>query len=199
MLAGPLLHPADRGKQSCSRFYRTFIEAAPNELARVFASLRSAPPLDWVPPHVRGTDVLMLIPCYSGDLRDGGEALLRPGLRTFQVARSPTCFLGRTSYLGHQSLFEFASVPHHWGYYWKSHYLPPLTDASIDLLVERAWLKTSRASYTPAVFTWAARDRRKRRRMRQSRRAGRGRCPRAQHQRRVRAGGGPWHADIDPW
>jgi hypothetical protein len=38
--------------------------------------------------------------------------------------------------------------PHGWGYYWKSHYLPPLTDAAIDALAEHAWRKSSSASYT---------------------------------------------------
>jgi hypothetical protein len=41
-----------------------------------------------------------------------------------------------------------ATVPHGWGYYWKSHYLPPLTDAAIDTLAEHAWRKSSGASYT---------------------------------------------------
>jgi hypothetical protein len=41
-----------------------------------------------------------------------------------------------------------AMVPHHWGYYWKSHYLPPLTQAAIDALVDGAWRTSSPASYT---------------------------------------------------
>lgn len=53
----------------------------------------------------------------------------------------------RKPYTAHQAMFD-ATVPHGWGYYWKSHYLPPLTDAVIDALAEHAWRKSSGASYT---------------------------------------------------
>jgi hypothetical protein len=41
-----------------------------------------------------------------------------------------------------------ARVPHHWGYYWKSHYLPPLTEDAIEVLLERSWAKSSPESCT---------------------------------------------------
>jgi FAD/FMN-containing dehydrogenase len=53
----------------------------------------------------------------------------------------------RQPYLTHQGFFD-ASVPHHWGYYWKSHYLPPLSDGAINVLMSHAWKKRSPASYT---------------------------------------------------
>jgi hypothetical protein len=40
-----------------------------------------------------------------------------------------------------------AAVPPGWGYYWKSHYLPPLSDAAIDAMVGMAWQKTSPTSF----------------------------------------------------
>ncbi len=40
------------------------------------------------------------------------------------------------------------SVPAGLGYYWKSHYLPPLTDEAIDVIVRHAWSKKSPMSYT---------------------------------------------------
>ena len=40
------------------------------------------------------------------------------------------------------------AVPHGWHYYWKSWEVPPLTDAAIDTLVERAAAITSPRSYT---------------------------------------------------
>lgn len=49
--------------------------------------------------------------------------------------------------LSHQSMFD-AGVPHHWGYYWKSHYLPPLSYGAIDVMVDHAWQTQSPASYT---------------------------------------------------
>jgi len=141
VLAGPILHPAEDAGDVL-RFYRDFIEDAPDELS-VYLNLRSAPPLDWVPDDLRGKPVVMLIPFYVGD-PEVGERLLRP----LREHGRPVVDLAQVKpYLAHQSMFD-ANVPHGWGYYWKSHYLPPLTDGAIDVLVERAWQKTSAASYT---------------------------------------------------
>ena len=141
VLAGPIFHPADRARQVL-RFYRDFIQDAPDELS-VYVNLRTAPDLDWVPAELRGTPVVALVPFYSGDL-DEGERLLRP-LRGFGPPAAD--LVQRKPYTAHQALFD-PTVPHGWGYYWKSHYLPPLTDAAIDSLADHAWRKSSGASYT---------------------------------------------------
>ena len=93
--------------------YRDFIAGAPDELA-VYLNLRSAPPLDWVPSGLRGEDVLLVIPCWSGDLEEG-ERFVRP-LRRFGPPAAD--LMMPKPYLEHQSMFD-ASVPHNWGYYWK--------------------------------------------------------------------------------
>jgi hypothetical protein len=49
-----------------------------------------------------------------------------------------------------------AAVPHGWGYYLKSHYPPPLTDAAVDALAGHAWRNTSPPP-TPCYSTWAGR------------------------------------------
>jgi FAD/FMN-containing dehydrogenase len=141
VLAGPLLFKAEQAREVMA-FYREFIEGAPDELS-VYLNLRAAPDLDWVPNELRGTDVLLVIPFFSGDL-NRGEELLRP-LRSFGPPAAD--LVQRKPYLSHQSMFD-AGVPHHWGYYWKSHYLPPLSDGAIDVMVEQAWRKESPASYT---------------------------------------------------
>ncbi|HEX6348949.1 MAG TPA: FAD-binding oxidoreductase [Candidatus Dormibacteraeota bacterium] len=141
VLAGPLLYRPEQAAEVLGH-YREFIAGAPKELA-VYLNLRSAPAFDWVPAELRGTDVLMVIPCYSGDL-DEGEELLRP-LREFGPPAAD--LVKRKPYTAHQGMFD-AGVPHRWGYYWKSHYLPPLTDAAVQVLLERAWRKSGAASYT---------------------------------------------------
>ncbi len=141
VLTGPILHAAERASEVL-RFYRDFIADAPEELA-VFVVLRTAPVLDWVPTHLRGTPVVMLIPFWSGDL-DRGERALEP-LRRFGPPMVD--LVERKPYTAHQRFFD-AGVPHGWGYYWKSHFLPPLTDDAIAVLVEQAWRKSSPASYT---------------------------------------------------
>jgi FAD/FMN-containing dehydrogenase len=109
----------------------------------VYLTLRTAPDFDWVPVELRGKDVVFVIPFFSGDL-DAGEELLRP-LRSFGPPAAD--LVQRKPYVAHQGMFD-AGVPHHWGYYWKSHYLPPLSDGAIDVMVENAWHKSSPASYT---------------------------------------------------
>jgi FAD/FMN-containing dehydrogenase len=85
----------------------------------------------------------MLIPCHVGDL-DEGETLLGPLRRAIAPVAD---LVMRKPYLAHQSMFD-AGVPPGWGYYWKSHYLPPLTDGAIDVLTALAWQKTSPASFS---------------------------------------------------
>lgn len=141
VLAGPLIYRADHAGEVLLR-YREFIADAPDELA-VYLNFRTAPPVDWVPAELRGTDVLLVIPCWCGDL-DEGEVVLRP-LREFGPPAADR--IERKPYVSHQSMFD-AGVPHHWGYYWKSHYLPPLSDDAIDVLIADSWRKSSPASYT---------------------------------------------------
>jgi FAD/FMN-containing dehydrogenase len=141
VLAGPLMYRADQATEVLG-LHRDFIATAPKELA-VFATMRTAPPLDWVPPHLQGSDVLMLIPCYTGDL-DRGEAILEPLRR----AVAPIADLvQRKPYRAQQVMFD-AAVPAGWSYYWKSHYLPPLSEGAIDVIVERAWQKESAGSFS---------------------------------------------------
>lgn len=141
VLAGPILFRADQAREAIA-LYREFIAGAPDEVS-VYLNLRTAPPFDWVPEHLRGTDVLLVIPFFIGDPREG-EDLLRP-LRAFGP---PAVDLVRYKpYIEHQAMFD-AGVPHHWGYYWKSHYLPPLTDTAVEVLLEHSWAKSSPASYT---------------------------------------------------
>ncbi len=141
VFAGPLLYPADQVHEVL-RVYRDFIAGASDEVS-VFATLRTAPPLDWVPEALRGTDVIMLIPFASGDLEAGADAIepLRRAIR-------PSADLVREKpYVAHQTMFD-AAVPAGLGYYWRSHYLPPLTDAAIDVMAGLAWQKASEASFS---------------------------------------------------
>ena len=141
VLAGPLIYRSDQAREVLLH-YREFIAGAPDELA-VYLSLRTAPALDWVPPALRGSEVLLVIPCWCGDL-DEGEAALRP-LREFGPPAAD--LVERKPYISHQSMFD-ASVPHHWGYYWKSHYLPPLSDGAIDVLLAYSWRNSAPTCYT---------------------------------------------------
>jgi FAD/FMN-containing dehydrogenase len=185
VFAGPLLYRAAQAREVLHA-YREFIAGAPDELA-VYANLRTAPPLEWVPAELQGTDVLILIPSYSGDL-DVGDAILAPLRRAIRPAAD---LVRRKPYLAHQSMFD-AAVPHGWGYYWKSHDLPPLTDAAIDVMVGLAWQKTSPTSFSLLFHLGGAIDRQT---ADSSAASGRG----AAHALNINASwmnGGPEHPDI---
>ena len=141
VLAGPLLYPAAQASEVL-RMYREFIAGAPNELA-VFVNMRIAPALDWIPRELQGSAVVMVIPCYSGDL-ERGESVVAPLRRAMTPAAD---LVQPRAFVGLQSMFD-AAVPSGWGYYWKSHYLPPLTDGAIDVMAEHAWQMTSPASFS---------------------------------------------------
>jgi len=149
VLAGPLLYREDQAREVFDA-YREFVADAPNE-ASVYAQMRIAPTFDWVPPELRETKVLVLIACYAGDL-DEGERVFVPLRRAITPAAD---LVKRKPYVAHQSMFD-AGVPPGWGYYWKSHYLPPLTDDAVDVIVRFGWQMTSPTAFSLAFHLGGA-------------------------------------------
>jgi FAD/FMN-containing dehydrogenase len=140
VLAGPLYYALEDGPEVL-RHYRDFVATAPDELTTI-VNLRPAPPLPILPPELHGRPVAAIATCWAGD-PDEGEAALAP-LRAF--GRPLVDLIGRRPYVDLQRMFDPA-VPHGWHYHWKSWEVPPLTDATIDTLVERASRITSPRSY----------------------------------------------------
>jgi len=140
VLAGPLYHALDDGPEVL-RFYRDFIADAPDELTTI-VNLRPAPPLPVLPPELHGRPVVSIAACWAGD-PEAGERALAP-LRAH--GRPLIDLIAPRPYVQLQRMFDPA-VLHGWHYYWKSWEVPPLTDAAIDTLVERAAAITSPRSY----------------------------------------------------
>ena len=140
VLAGPLYYALEDGPEVL-RFYRDFIADAPDELTTI-VNLRPAPPLPVLPPELHGRPVVAIASCWAGD-PEAGERALAP-LRAH--GRPLIDLIAPRPYLQLQTMFDPA-VPHGWHYYWKSWELPPLTDAAIDTLVERAAAIASPRSY----------------------------------------------------
>jgi FAD/FMN-containing dehydrogenase len=144
VLAGVILHPAARAREVLS-FYRDYIASAPDELMTIVV-LRMAPPAPFLPEEVHGQPVVIIAVCWAGPVEEGVRAVAP--LRRFG---EPLADLIRpTPYASHQALLD-PSVPHGLGYYWKSEYLRPLSDALIDTLVAHAWRVPTPESYA-AVF-----------------------------------------------
>ncbi len=127
VLGGLLVHPRERAAELL-RFYRDFVESAPEELT-AYAGLLVTPD---------GTPVVAMIPCYCGDVEEG-ERLIQP-LRDFGSAIVDT--VQPIPFPAMQSLLD-ASYPKGNHHYWKSALLREFPDEAIDLIVEHAGRMTS--------------------------------------------------------
>jgi FAD/FMN-containing dehydrogenase len=106
--------------------YRTVVESAPRELTAVVVR-RNAPPAPWLPEAAHGTPIIMMIVCHSGSLEQA-EADLAP----IKSHREPLAdqILVR-DYVAQQSLID-ATQPKGMHFYWKSEFLPGLSDELFD-------------------------------------------------------------------
>lgn len=141
VLAGPVFYPAARAGEVL-RLYRDYARAAPPELTTIL-SLRHAPAVPFLPEHLHGKPVIAIIVCHAGAI-EAAERVVAP-LRRFGPPLVD--LIKPTAYTAHQGLFD-ATVPHGLHYYWKSDFLPELTDEVIETLIAHAWTAPSRKSFT---------------------------------------------------
>ena len=112
--------------------WREFSAAAPRELTTV-AALRIAPPAPWLPKEIHGQPMAVIFVCYSGRPEEG-EALLPP----LRKLGSPVAdIVMRRPYTQMQSLLD-ATQPKGRRYYWKSHYLPQVSQQAAEIAVVHA-------------------------------------------------------------
>jgi FAD/FMN-containing dehydrogenase len=115
------------------RFYRDYSQNAPDDLT-VFAGMLTTPD---------GQDVVAIVAAWFGHA-DEAPRHLDP-LRRFG---SPVAdLIGQLSYAQLQTIFD-AAVPFGLRRYWKSGYLPELSDDLLDRVIEHAAAKTSPYSLT---------------------------------------------------
>ncbi|MGH3073171.1 MAG: FAD-binding oxidoreductase [Gaiellaceae bacterium] len=131
VLAGPIIWPMTQSGEVL-RFYRDWVADAPDELMTILIH-RKAPPLPIIPEELHGQPVVMVIPCWVGDV-DAGEAFLEP-LREFGPPVADVCVV--KPYLAHQAMLDPSFVPGRW-YYFKSCDIAELSDEIIDITMERS-------------------------------------------------------------
>jgi FAD/FMN-containing dehydrogenase len=121
VLAGLLLYPLAKAREVL-RFYRDYLKTAPDELTSM-ALLRTWPD---------GTPVVGLALCYPGAIAQG-EAVVRALRR-----RGPPTVdhIGPMAYTRLQAMFDRFAPPGQQNY-WRSSFLPELSDDAIDTLVDR--------------------------------------------------------------
>jgi len=108
--------------------YRDLAVAAPDELS-VYALVIKVPPIAEFPAERHGAVALAVVACWSGEFDDGADAVA-------PVAAMPGAFVAFAApmpYTALQSAFDDGS-PNGARYYWKSHFVPALSDAAIGTL-----------------------------------------------------------------
>ena len=114
------------------RAWRDFNAAAPEALS-VWAVLRKAPPLPFIPTEHHGRDVVIFPLLYAGDMA-AGEKAAAP-VATFGTPIGT--HLGPTPYAGFQQAFDPLLAPGGRNY-WKTNNFSSLSDAALDLMIEAA-------------------------------------------------------------
>lgn len=109
--------------------YRAANAGMPEELS-VWAVLRVAPPLPFLPPEVHGKPVIVFAMCYTGPVENGPSAV--ESVRAFGTPLGE--HLGPMPYTAWQQAFDPLLTPGARNY-WKSHNLGEIPDGLIDALL----------------------------------------------------------------
>ncbi len=128
VLAGLIVHPISAAPEVL-RAYREFAKDAPDELT-VWAVMRKAPPLPFLPEDVHGTEILILAAMYTGDVSDG-ELALAP-LRA--IGDPIADVIGPQPFTDWQQAFDPLLTPGERNY-WKTHDFAEMSDALLDTVL----------------------------------------------------------------
>ena len=123
--------------QPCCGSVRDYAFHAPDELG-VALAMMLAPPLPMLAPEHVSKPALALVLLWAGDPAEGERALAP--LR--EVGTPLADSVAVVPYVFIQSMLD-GGAPHGRHYYWKSHRLPDLSDAVIDVFIERLGAMTS--------------------------------------------------------
>jgi FAD/FMN-containing dehydrogenase len=131
LLSGLIVFPFEQASDVL-KGYRDFVAQAPDELS-VWAVLRKAPPLPFLPADVHGREVLVLALLYAG-IPEEGRRLIEP-LRRLGTAAGEA--VGVQPFVAWQSAFDPLLRPGARNY-WKSHDFADLADPAIEQIVRYA-------------------------------------------------------------
>ena len=129
--SGLVVYPLEQAPKVL-RAWRDFAFDAPPEL-NVWAVLRKAPPLPFLPESIHGRNVVILAVLYAGDA-EAGERAAAPVLGFGTPVGS---HLGRMPYAAFQAAFDPLLAPGARNY-WKSHNFSAVDDGLIDVVIDAA-------------------------------------------------------------
>jgi FAD/FMN-containing dehydrogenase len=142
VLAGPIIWPIENASEVL-RFYRDWIEDAPDELTTIIVN-RKAPPLPAIPHEIHGKRVVIVASCYAGPVEDG-EKVVAP-LRKFGTPLLDLC--APKPFVANQSMFDL-SYPRGLWYYFRASDVDRLSDEVIDIIVDHSMRLESPMSSLP--------------------------------------------------
>ncbi len=129
VFSGLIVHPFDRGKELLKE-YRRVVADAPDELT-VWAVMRKAPPLPFIPEQWHGREVLIFAACYAGSNEDGEKATA-----ALRALGDPIAdVLGPHPFVGWQAAFDPLLTPGARNY-WKTHDFTELSDEAIEVVAD---------------------------------------------------------------
>ncbi|MEN3291393.1 MAG: hypothetical protein V7642_646 [Burkholderiales bacterium] len=131
IVAGLIVFPFDQARKVLTQ-YQDFVTNSPDNLS-VWAVMRKAPPLPFLPPDVHGKEVVVLAICSTMKTEEALEAI-KP-LRTFGDACGE--HVGVQPYTAWQKAFDPLLTPGARNY-WKSHNFTALNDGAIDAIIQYA-------------------------------------------------------------
>jgi FAD/FMN-containing dehydrogenase len=131
ILSGLVVHPAEDAR-GVLEHYRACADAASDDLC-IWAVLRQAPPLPFLPEKWHGQNVVILAAFYAGDMAQGERELA--ALRSY--GKPIADVIGPHPFVGWQAAFDPLLTPGARNY-WKSHNFKELSPALIDVLLEHA-------------------------------------------------------------
>jgi FAD/FMN-containing dehydrogenase len=119
--AGIIAWPASEA-EAVLQLYRRTVESSPRELTTVVLR-RNAPPAPWLPEAAHGTPIIAMVVCHSGSLEEAQE-----DLAAIKSHGQPLADLIQVKdYVAQQTMLD-ATQPKGMHYYWKSEFLPGLSD-----------------------------------------------------------------------
>src|SRR6476659_1289652 len=128
VLSGLVVHPLEQAAELLPQFRRIANEA-PDELT-TWVVMRKAPPLPFLPAEWHGKEVLIFAACYSGDMKEGEQAL--KGLRA--LGKPIADVISPHPFTAWQAAFDPLLTPGARNY-WKSHDFADLPDEAIKVIL----------------------------------------------------------------
>lgn len=131
VMSGLVVYPFEQAKSVLNQ-YREYVKTIPDDLC-VWAVLRKAPPLPFLPQEVHGSEVVIIAFMHAGDIEEG-KRLIEP-VRHFGEPVGE--HVGVNPYTGWQQAFDGLLTPGARNY-WKSHNFAELSDEAIDTVIDYA-------------------------------------------------------------